>query len=205
MMPQENGGVLNQQIEVPPMGMAQTHPQMQHMAHHTAMQPQPPVNYHPSGHMGGAGGIPPQQHPGGMPPQAQGMMHVHVPPGAGGSVDSPSTHMTELITTPGGSQGSVYSGVISPSANPFGHEGVRPHDLPIYSHGGGGGGEYHHGATSKMYYNDDVPSGEQVDFRQPPFVGDIRQPPFTTIGGDDLLGGQGMLVYTVLVLIVMSN
>lgn len=172
---------------MPQMGVAQVpqpHPPVQQMHPHSAMQQ--PINY---GHaVGGAQGIP--QHtgmipgpPGGMPPQAGSMMHANpVTVGVGGgSVDSLSTHTTELLTSPG-SQPSPYL----PAPHPLAHEGIRPHDLPIYSHGVGGA--YHHGnstgITSHMYDNEDIPVGEQVD---------VRQPHFTHIaGGEDLMCGQGI-------------
>jgi hypothetical protein len=57
----------------------------------------------------------------------------------------------------------------------------RPHNLPIPGYHG-----YHHGnptgEISHMYANSDAPVGEQVD---------TRQPPFTTVGGEDLICGQG--------------
>ena len=132
--------------------------------------------------MGGPGGIPPQ----GIP----GMMYTH-PPGPG-SVDTPSTHMTELITSPAGSHASQFTGMMSPAGNVHtgfvgGDGGVnmgRPHDLPIHTHGYH---NYHHGNiedTSNMYHNSDAPVGEQIEY---------RQPPFTVHGGEDLLGGQGII------------
>lgn len=144
----------------------------------SVQQQLPGVNggyFHLSGAPVGAGMLPPQ--PGGIPATAGGM---YGPPGPG-SVESPSTHMTELMMTTPGSQASAFTGVVSPSANQ--HMFVvmdRPDNLQINPGGtlqGMGVGD-----TSKMYYNEDPPSGEQVDF---------RQPPFTTVGGEDLVCGQG--------------
>ena len=181
-------------MRVPGMPVPQPHPPLPQLHSHTAMQP-PPMNYQMNCvPMDGPGGIPQQS--GGIPqPQpgmmSQGMMHVP-PPGSG--MDSPSTHMTDLMTTPGGSQSSGYTGVISPAGGnpPLHHERVRPHNLPpIY--GNGGGGDYPHtGETSRMYCNDDVRQGEQVDFRQAPMTGIVHQPPFTNIRGEDVICGQGM-------------
>lgn len=167
---------------VPQMGVAQVpqpHPPVQPMHPHTAMQQQ--INYGQAPQ-----GIPPHLVAGGMPPPAMHANPVAVGGVAvgGGSVESVSTHTTELLTSPG-SQPSPYSGYESPIPHPFAHEGVRPHDLPIYPHGMGG--VYHHGNntrdTSHMYHNEDIPVGEQVDFRQPHFT--------TIAGGEDLMCGQG--------------
>ncbi len=194
-----------------PVGMAQHMPGPAHQPmgptvqvgqHHTAMQQQQ-VNgnyYHhgningapPPSHMGGGGGIPP---PGG-PPGPGGYGMYPAPPGPG-SVDShtPSTHMTELITSPAGSHSSQlnFTGMMSPAGagnthnTGFSGDGAggmhmgRPHDLPIHNthvyHGYPAAGE-----QSNMYCNSDAPVGEQIEYRQPPFA---------TVGGEDLMCGQG--------------
>ena len=193
---------------VPQMGVAQVpqpHPQVQPMHPHTTMHQQ--INYGQP--VGGAQGIPqhtgmlPGPAAGGIPPQAGGIMHANPVGGVavgGGSVDSLSTHTTELLTSPG-SQHSPYL----PGPHPLAHEahGVRPHDLPIYPHGMGGA--YHHGnntgITSHMYDNEDVPVGEQVD---------VRQPHFTNItGAEDLICGQGTTsstyIYIYIILYIMLS
>ena len=142
--------------------------------------------------MGGGGGIPPHGgHPGG------GYMPQYAPHPGPGSVDTPSTQMTELITSPAAGNHAPqlninYTGMISPAAANGHNTGYmgdavgamnmgRPHDLPIHGYPA-----YHHGnptgEVSQMYLNSDAPVGEQVD---------TRQPPFTTVGGEDLMCGQG--------------
>lgn len=162
------------------MGVAhilQPHPQQQ-MPQHTAMQ-QAPINYHP-GHPMNVG-LPPS---GGMPPHAGAAMYG--PPHGG--MDTPSTQITELQSTPV----SQFTGMVSPQgANHFAHfEGMRPKDLPI-DPPHSGGGEYHQGnpgERSNMYYNDDAPAGEQVDFR-----GEGAQPPFNNTCDDNFMCGQGKI------------
>ena len=172
VVPQDN------QMGANPMGVVnvtQPHPH-QPVPQHTAVHP-PPANYH-------------QGHPmGGVMPHAGGMMY---PPHGG--MDTPSTQLTDLRSTPSGH----YTEVISPQVgNHFGPpEGMRPHNLPIHPPQGGGG-DYHHGntgETSYMYYNQDARAGEQVDVRQPPFTGgggEGGQQDFINTCGDDLMCGQG--------------
>ena len=132
-------------------------------------------------------------------------MQYPPPPGPGG-MDTPSTQMTELITSPVAGNHAPqlnFTGVISPgtvNGHNAGYMGEavgamnmgRPHDLPIQGYHG-----YHHGNPSgdesHMYDNVDAPVGEQVDF---------RQPPIPTVGGEDLVCGQGTLVYMYMYVIV---
>ena len=201
-------------VHVPGDGANQPPPQQQpqqHMAGPTH-QPGPPtiqhqVNggyYHPGNvngapppgpPMGGGGGIPP---PGGHPGGGYGMPQYAPPSHRPGSVDTPSTQMTELLTSPAAAGNHApqlnYTGMVSPAAVNSHNTGYiadavgamnigRPHDLPIQGYQG-----YHHGnptgEVSHMYNNSDAPVGEQVD---------IRQPPFPTVGGEDLICGQGEL------------
>ena len=162
--------------------------------HHGNVNSAPP----PGPPMGGGGGIPP---PGGHPGAGGGYgmpQYAPPPPHRPGSMDTPSTQMTELLTSPAGAGNHApqlnYTGMMSPATvngHNTGYMGDavgavnlgRPHDLPIHGYQG-----YHHGnptgEVSHMYNNSDAPVGEQVD---------TRQPPFTTVGGEDLICGQGGL------------
>ena len=185
-MPGEGGG---QQAHPAPMGLQHNPPMQQ--------QQQVNGNYY---HHGNVNGAPPPGHMGGVPPGQGGYGMYPAPPGPGsvGGTHTPSTHMTDLVTSPAGSQSSQmnFTGMMSPAgvgnAQNTGfvgdvgggmHNMGRPHDLPIHNaqsydnHLG-----YHGGDQSHMYDNTDVPVGEQIDY---------RQPPFNTVGGEDLVCGQG--------------
>ena len=155
--------------------------------HHTGMQQQQVNGYYHHGNVNGAPppGPPMGPAPGGHPGGAYNIQYP--PPPAPGSVDTPSTQITEIISSPGVGN---YTGMVSPNGHNTGYMSDapvgavnmgRPHNLPIPNYHG-----YHHGnptgVVSHMYDNSDPPVGEQVD---------IRQPPFTTVGGEDLMCGQG--------------
>lgn len=130
------------------MGMAQ---HMQGPAHHAPPHMGPGVgqlptvamqqqlnggNYYPHGNgalppvgVGGAGGIPPQQ--GGLPPPQGpgGYGNMYPPP----DVHTPSTHMTDLIMSPSGSQGSQFTGVISPGMGNGHHNGYSNDGSGVYA------------------------------------------------------------------------